>query len=156
MQIATEPSDLIIGDLTRRHALQRRILDKALKLAEQIEGTYAMRRDCPIGLADRLTWLADDLEDHQQKEEAVVFPRLLAHDQVGAQGLVRRMAHDHADLLKQLQAIRRLTGGFRAPPDACLAWGSLYILLARFDTDLRGSLRMEDDILLASAVKTAC
>lgn len=54
MPTAIEPSDVIIHDLARHRALQRRILDKALKLAEQIEAKYAIRRDCPIGLTDHL------------------------------------------------------------------------------------------------------
>lgn len=38
---------------------------------------HAARSDYPRGLGDLLSCLFEDLEDHQHKEEAVLFPALI-------------------------------------------------------------------------------
>jgi regulator of cell morphogenesis and NO signaling len=102
-----------------------------------------------------------ELDGHLAKEEAVLFPliRALAG---GAEpgsfhcGSVRNpirvmwMEHDSAgDALVQL---RRLTGNYTPPEDACNTFRALYFELADMERDLHRHIHLENNILFSRAI----
>jgi len=139
--------DLISHILDRYHGAHRRDLAQAIGLAAQIEQTHAQREDCPHGLTDLLVLISDDLEDHQQKEEVVLFPMMLSDNATSLVGPLMRMRLDHDDLAQQMQSLRALTGDFSTPVDADGAWNQLYVVCARLEADLRRHVELENDVL---------
>lgn len=139
--------DLIADILAPRHAAHQRLLTRAIRLATQVERVHATHPACPHGLADLLFLIGDDLEDHQQKEEAVLFPLMLSDAPPPLAEPLARMRRDHDDLTRQVKDLRALTNGFAAPPAACETWRTLYAVCARIDADLNAHITLENDVL---------
>lgn len=135
--------DLIAHILERYHATHRRDLAEAVRLATEVEH----EQTCPQGLVDLLMLISDDLEDHQQKEEVVLFPRMLAGSLDVLAGPITRMHLDHADLAAQFETLRLLTEGFTVPAGASESWRALYALCARIEADLTAHVELEEGVL---------
>lgn len=145
--------DLIAHILERYHATHRRDLAEAIRLATKVEQVHAAYELCPHGLTDLLTLISDDLEDHQQKEEVVLFPLMLSSARQSLDGPIARMRLDHDDLAQQLESLRALTHGFVAPVSACGTWRSLYALCARIEAELAAHVELEDEVLFPRFVE---
>lgn len=151
---ATEPGwstapDAALVDhiLARYHAVHREQLPELIRLARKVEQVHGERPDCPRGLADHLTQMAQELESHMRKEEEVLFP-LIARGHGAMAGIpiqVMRGEHDaHGAELRRLEA---LTNGITPPPGACTTWRALYTGLATFRADLMQHIHTENNIL---------
>lgn len=144
------PTTALIEHLVRcRGPACDRALDEAIALAEMIERVHARRDDCPHGLTDLLVTLRDDLEDHSQKEIAVLFPLMMVRERESLARAISRMRVDHDELIDQLAALGRLTQQFTPPSDAESAWCRLYRVCARLHDDLSDQIRLENTVLFA-------
>ncbi|MDB5750379.1 MAG: iron-sulfur cluster repair di-iron protein [Ramlibacter sp.] len=139
--------ELVEYILARYHAVHRELLPELIRLARKVEQVHADSADCPHGLADHLSGMAQGLESHMRKEEDVLFP-MLASGQgalAGAPITVMRMEHDEHEA-----ALRRLAGmtdDLRPPPVACATWRALYAGLQTFRRDLLAHIQTENEIL---------
>lgn len=70
--------ELIEHILTRYHAIHRIQLPELIRLAKRVEHVHGERQDCPKGLSSHLALMLDELEQHMQKEEQILFPLLQA------------------------------------------------------------------------------
>lgn len=140
-------SELISVILARREPLHDGGFAQAIRLADEVERTFSQRDDCPLGLADLLMLTADLLEEHQQKEEAVLFPALIRNDHAVVREPLRRMQSDHSELAGHIDAIRRLTNDFSPPTSAGGTWRELYRVCERLCAGLAEDLRLENEIL---------
>lgn len=143
----TEPQALIAHILKRYHATHLREFPEAIRLATMVETVHRHSDLCPIGLADHLAEMAEDLEHHQQKEEAVLFPLMLAGGGPMLQFPIARMNQEHEDVERQLGMIASLTRNLTTPPDACGSWTALYALCRKITDDLREHMRIETEVL---------
>lgn len=146
-EIPPPTEDLIADILVRRHAANRRLLAKAIRLATRVERAHAVHDACPHGLVDLLLLISDDLEDHQQKEEAVLFPLMLSNTARSLAGPLSRMRQDHDGLVSLVEGLSALTDGFSPPPDACATWRALYAACAQLDIGLNADIALENDVL---------
>lgn len=133
--------------LERFHAVHGQDFHEAQSLAEAVELQHSTHEACPMGLVDLLTLMADELEDHQQKEEAVLFPLMLAGGHPMISGPIQRMLMDHDDLQDQLADMVRLTQSFQAPVGACSTWRRLYETCAKLHADLSLHMKIENELL---------
>lgn len=134
---------------TRYHDTHRREFPEAIGVARRVEAVHAAEPECPRGLADLLALMLDDLESHQQREEQVLFPMLLAGGSPMVRFPIARMMAEHEDVEEQLIRLRTLTRDFTAPPQACGSWRALVRLCRKLDTDLREHMRLENEELFA-------
>lgn len=144
---AATSTELVEHLLARYHAVHREQLPELIRLARKVEQVHGERSDCPRGLADHLSAMAQELESHMRKEEDVLFPMLVRGHGMGAGApiTVMRMEHDHhGAALRQLEA---LTGGITAPRDACTTWRALHTGLRTFRQDLVAHIHTENNIL---------
>lgn len=133
--------------LTRYHDVHREQLPELIRLARKVEQVHGDRADCPHGLADHLTTMAQELESHMRKEEQVLFP-LIVRGQGRMAGMpigVMRMEHD--DHGAELRTLAALTRDITPPRDACTTWRALYKGLATFREDLMEHIHTENNIL---------
>jgi len=143
-------TEALIGHILRRyHEVHRRDFPEAIRLARRVDAAHADHPDRPRGLTDHLALMAADLEDHQQKEEQILFPMMLAGGAPMIRFPIGRMLAEHEDVEDQLRRLKQLTGAFRAPQGACGSWRELYRLCAKIDEDLREHMRLENDVLFA-------
>lgn len=148
-EAAWETPVLIAHILERYHQTHRREWPELIALARKVEQVHSRHERAPVGLADLLTLIADDLEDHQQKEEGVLFPMML----IGAGPTIRhpilRMMTEHEDVEAQLREMEERTDGLTPPAEACGSWRRLYEGCRKFRDDLRAHIRLEDEVLFA-------
>lgn len=140
-------TELVDHLLTRYHAVHREQLPELIRLARKVEQVHGDRADCPNGLADHLTVMAQELESHMRKEEVVLFP-MIARGHGGMAGApitVMRLEHDdHGVALRRLE---ELTDGITPPRAACTTWRALYAGLRTFREDLMQHIHTENNIL---------
>lgn len=141
--------DLIAFIIDRYHETHRREFPEAIRLARRVEAVHAGAPDCPVGLADHLAMMADDLESHQQKEEMVLFPLMLQGGGPMVRFPVNRMISEHQDVDAQLSDLVALTRCFTPPIGACATWRDLCRVCGKIDRDLREHMRLEEEALFA-------
>lgn len=132
----------------RYHRVLAGVIEDALALASTCEAAYSREATWPHGLSDLLAETLDDLEQHQQREYAVVFPMLLEGSPKTA-WVAAIMADEHARLRGRLDSLTAMTRGFSAPAAACVKWRVLYVLCCKIDLDLREQMRMEENELFS-------
>ncbi|MBI5941961.1 MAG: hemerythrin domain-containing protein [Caulobacterales bacterium] len=149
------PAALIDHILRRYHEVHRAQFLKAIDLARRVETVHQNHPRCPRGLADHLAIMADHLMSHQGREEAVLFPMMLAGGHPMIRHPVARMEEEHRDVDQQLLRLATLTTDFTPPEDACGSWRALYRGCQEIAEDLREHMRLENDILFPRFVPAA-
>ncbi len=141
------PAALIDHIIRRYHDVHRTQFPEAVALARRVEAVHQDHPRCPRGLADHLAIMADHLIAHQGREEAVLFPMMLAGGNPMIRHPIARMADEHRDVDEQLVRLAALTTDFTAPVDACGTWRTLYRACRVICEDLCEHMRLENDIL---------
>ena len=102
-----------------------------------------------------------ELDGHLAKEEMILFPliRRLVDGQKEAshcgsvQNPIRVMLHEHDSAGEGLVQLRRLTGGYAPPADACNTFRALYFELADLERDLHRHIHLENNVLFPRAIE---
>jgi len=140
-------AELVEHILARYHAVHREQLPELIRLARKVEQVHGERADCPHGLADQLSSMAQELESHMRKEENVLFPMIAGGNGAMAGGPISVMRMEHDDHGVALRAIEQLTNGIVPPGGACTTWRALYTGLRTFREDLMAHIHTENNIL---------
>lgn len=114
----------------------------------------------------RQAWqgLVEELTAHMMKEEMILFPlikRIEAAQRAGA-GLpgghcgsvnnpIRVMEYEHDNAANALREMRRVTGDYALPADACNTYRALFEGLQELETDLHLHIHLENNILFPRA-----
>ena len=140
-------TELVEHILARYHAVHREQLPELIRLARKVEQVHGDRADCPHGLAEHLSAMAQELESHMRKEEDVLFPMIVRGQgpRAGAPINVMRMEHDDHGVA--LRAMEAMTNDITAPGGACTTWRALYTGLRTFRADLMAHIHTENNIL---------
>jgi regulator of cell morphogenesis and NO signaling len=106
-----------------------------------------------------------ELEQHLMKEERILFPYILqmaAAERDGATaggggfGTVRNpiamMEQEHDGAGLAFERIRRLSGGYAPPEDACTTFRLLFRELEEFERDLHMHIHLENNVLHPRAI----
>lgn len=117
-------------------------------------------------LRDLFQHLKQDLMPHMLKEEQVLFPYLARMEEAVSerravpppffatvQNPVRMMMLEHDTAGDLLAEMRRITGGYVAPPDACISYQTLYNALRELEADLHQHIHLENNILFPRAIE---
>lgn len=151
----TQPlSALVDHILEHYHALHRTELARLLAAARKVESVHADKADRPRGLAEHLARLADELEQHMQKEEQVLFPLIRAGRGAIAATPVQVLEHEHKDHALNLARTRALAHDFVPPESACNTWRALYLGLEQLERDLMQHIHLENNVLFPRALRS--
>ena len=108
--------------------------------------------------------LADEMLQHMAKEENILFPFIETLSATSAGQVrpvspfgtilnpIRAMEHEHLEAGDLLARLRTLTGGYRAPADACMSYRLCFEGLARFESDLHQHVYLENYVLFPRAI----
>ena len=146
-----EPAALIDFILERFHALHRIQLPELARLARRVEHVHSDKPGCPLGLADHLLYMQQEMESHMQKEEQILFPMLKAGHNNMVQGPIAMMRFEHEQHGEGLDELARLTNDITPPAGACVTWRALYTGLTQLREDLMQHIHLENNILFANA-----
>ena len=83
------PTELVDHILTRFHAVHREQLPELIRLARKVEQVHGERTDCPAGLAEHLSAMAQELEEARKVSRLPPRP-----DVKTADGLLRRIGEE--------------------------------------------------------------
>lgn len=145
------PSALIDHLLQAYHEKHRVQLPELIRLARRVEDVHGERPECPVGLADHLSAMYQELESHMMKEEQVLFPMLARGYVDPAQGPISMMRFEHDQHGEALDELARLTDDITPPANACNTWRALYTGLAELREDLMQHIHLENNILFLEA-----
>ena len=102
-----------------------------------------------------------ELDGHLAKEELVLFPMVRALDGGAPSGSfhcgsvrnpIRVMAMEHDSAGDALLQLRRLTGNYTPPADACNTFRAAYFELQEMERDLHRHIHLENNILFPRAI----
>jgi regulator of cell morphogenesis and NO signaling len=144
--------DYLVARFHERHRVQ---FPELIRLARKIEHVHAGRPHCPVGLADVLEGLQQELESHMMKEEQVLFPMLIDGMGHRAGGPITVMLFEHDQHHTALEAIDHITRNLTLPVDACNTWHALYGHLDAFRRDLTRHIELENNVLFAKVTNEA-
>ncbi len=140
--------------LERFHEAHRAELPRLIAMAAKVEQVHADKPTCPRGLAAFLERVQDELEDHMQKEEQVLFPLLRAGRGRMASMPIHVLEDEHRDHARNLERLRALTSNYAPPDEACTTWRALYLGLAELEGDLMQHIHLENNVLFPRALRS--
>ncbi len=156
---------LIHHILDTHHVYVKQELPRLSELVNKVASVYPLKEPWVTDL--RLIWqeLHDELTAHLQKEEQVLFPRVLEMcaaekgadlppfhcGSVQAPIQVMEIEHDHAgDALRKL---RKITNNYTAPDNVCTTFKVMLQGLEEFEADLHQHVHKENNIMFAKALE---
>lgn len=146
-------TELVMHLLERYHARHRADLPPLIEMARKVERVHAAKPDVPRGLTALLERVAEELEQHMQKEEQVLFPLILSGRGRMAGMPIHAMEREHEDHGRNLAALRALTHDHVPPPEACNTWRALYLGLAELERELMQHIHLENNVLFPRALR---
>lgn len=144
---SVDDSALVEHILARYHAAHREQLPELIRLARRVEQVHGANDDCPHGLAEHLTDMAQELESHMRKEEMVLFPMITGGDGAMAHMPINVMRGEHVDHGEALRRLEALTQDITLPAGACNTWTALYTGIKAFRDDLVAHIHTENNVL---------
>jgi regulator of cell morphogenesis and NO signaling len=158
------PDDVgaLIGRIVAtHHTFLRRELPRLDDLMGTVVAAHGTRHPEVHEVARLLVELTDDLLPHLMKEEKVLFP--LAIELLGAveppsfpcgsvTNPIRVMHLEHDRVGELLAELRRRTGAYSTPADACPTWRALYAGLAALELDIHTHVHLENNVLFPRVV----
>lgn len=107
--------------------------------------------------------IEQELREHMQKEEDILFPYILRLQENLKQGvprnprmsvktLIDEIEDEHDDLGFVLGNLFNLTQGYVVPPDACQSYSLLYLKLKQLDRRIRRHAFIENEYLHPQAI----
>jgi regulator of cell morphogenesis and NO signaling len=161
------PLDQLVDFIVEtHHGFTRAAIARIVPLAAKVSAKHGDRHPEVAAVENVFTALAADLLPHLVREERVLFPyiRMLARGAAESpvpvarppfgtvQNPVRMMMHEHDACGDLLEELRRITGDFVAPADACGSFRALYAALAELRSDLMKHISLENNLLFPRAV----
>jgi len=158
--------DLIAHIVAKHHAYVKRELPRLTFLAEKVVNRHgSTMAEIPI-IAGTLAQLDDELTEHLAKEEAVLFPYVAGFEQSLSHGTpkpescfgvvanpIAMMTREHDAAGSLMAQIRRLSGNYTPPENACPTFHAFYDGLREFEQDLHQHIHLENNILFPRAVE---
>src|SRR5579885_303156 len=157
--------ELIAHIKNPHHRYPRDEIRRLGPLFEKVCSVHGQRHPELLHMRATFAALADELNTHLMKEEAVLFPYIirmeesvLAHEPVlpppfgAVRNPVSMMMREHDDAGAALRELREASRGYTVPADACLTYRTLYEALAQFEADLHRHIHLENNILFPRAM----
>ena len=158
-------ADLVAHIKNTHHKYTREEIARLGPLFDKVCSVHGKNHPELVEIRTSFAGLAQELTMHMMKEEMVLFPYIVSmeeaviqHEPVlpppfgSVQNPVSMMEHEHDSAGNALRAMRQASGGYGAPPDACVSYQTLYKALAEFEADLHQHIHLENNILFPRAI----
>lgn len=149
----------------RHHEFVRNEVPRLNSLFEKVRSRHGSAHPELTPMSLLFGFLGEDMLNHMQKEEQVLFPYIERLEQDSEQGTlppatpfgsvdrpVDCMMRDHEKTGREIQQIREWSNGFTLPEGACLTYRALYAGLREFEQDLHRHVHLENNILFPRAI----
>jgi regulator of cell morphogenesis and NO signaling len=119
-----------------------------------------------IKIAAHFSGLWQELSQHMEKEERILFPAIKSLAAAGQgtraatsapfgsiEGPISVMEREHVGAGDAIHAIRELSRNFALPDDACTTYSVTFKELQEFEADLLQHVHLENNILFPRAIE---
>lgn len=158
----TQLADYIV--LTH-HSYVKKEMPAILGYLEKVASKHGGHHPEMIKVLEIFAAVKEELEQHMQKEEQILFPRIKEVEQqlsdksetiINNSFLlspisVMEQEHEHAG--NAMAAIRQLTNNYTPPTDACTTYRLSFAALQAFELDLHQHVHLENNILFPKALR---
>ena len=149
------------------HGYLRQELPRLDFLTQKVARAHGQNHPELLRVRDVFLGFKTEMLNHMEKEELVMFPmcrRLESGDlpdgggmpggaaAIGVDRPVDVLTHEHEHAGKALADMRRLTGGYAAPPDACNTYRALLDSLRELEADTHQHVHLENNVLFPAAL----
>jgi len=161
-----EPLAELIAHITATH--HKYVREETARLAplfDKVCGAHGNNHPELLEMRSTFRALAGELSTHMMKEEMVLFPYIVRMEEAviqdepilpppfgSVQNPVVMMMHEHDSAGDALRSLRKASGDYTVPPDACVSYQTLYKALAEFEADLHQHIHLENNILFPRAI----
>ncbi|MBK5259744.1 MAG: iron-sulfur cluster repair di-iron protein [Thermoanaerobaculia bacterium] len=146
------------------HVYTRQAIETITLLADKVANRHGANHPEVIDVHRLAFALANDVLPHMMKEEEILFPYVEQLERNGSESLpgscfgtianpIRVMMLEHEGVGAILADLRRVTGGYALPDDACLSFRALYERLADLEQDLHKHIHLENNLHFPRALK---
>lgn len=151
-ELTQDPAALSLAELTqyivkRFHEDLRQRIPELIRLAGRVERVHCDSSHCPKGLSSFLRFLMEEMENHMQKEEQVLFPMIERGQNLMTTMPIQCMKSEHLEHAKNLERLREITNQFQIPPEACTTWQALYSGLDTLEEEIMKHIYLENHVL---------
>ena len=157
----TQLSDYII---MTHHSFVKKEMSAILDYLQKIVSKHGEGHPEMIKVLQLFTAVKEEMEQHMEKEELILFPRIKEIEKMVTEGKeiiinntyllspvnMMEQEHDHAGSI--LAEIRKLTNDYNPPPDACTTYRLSLAVLQAFELDLHQHVHLENNILFPKAL----
>ena len=154
-----ETHRLIDHIITVFHANVKSDSEELLPHLNKVVRVHGKKHPHLIAIQSLFLNLLDDLQQHIQKEEESLFPKIRAYQatdteqQAEIEAEIRDLHSDHDDAGRILEQIASLSNYYTAPEEACKTYRLVYQLLELFQDALHLHVHLENNILFQRVKK---
>jgi len=151
---------------SKHHEYVKRELPRLGEIAKKVVGKHGANHPELPSIAEAFANLSAELTQHLGKEELVLFPYIVQFERsLAGQGErphgcfgtvtnpIAMMTQEHDAAGAILADIRKLSGNFTLPKDACPTYHAFYDGLKEFEQDLHQHIHLENNILFPRAIE---
>ncbi|MDD3174124.1 MAG: iron-sulfur cluster repair di-iron protein [Herbinix sp.] len=137
------------------HEYLRRVLPETADLFNRILRAHGKNHQELFDMYRIFGQLKTDLEQHLLKEETMLFPDFdeLEDNKQEIIELTQMIINEHEAAGELLGKLRKISGDYHLPEDACQTFAKTYRLLEDIEDDLHQHIHLENNILLKNYVK---
>jgi regulator of cell morphogenesis and NO signaling len=140
-----EPGFLADYIVNTHHSYIRKTLPDLRAYSEKVLRVHGGRHPELGAISELVVKIQNELTEHMEKEEKIVFPFIKARAEAG--GPIHVMELEHEAVGEEMATIRKLTKDYTLPQDACASYSLLYRMLEDFEEDLHVHVHLENNIL---------
>lgn len=159
-------SELIAHIKATHHKYTREETARLTALLQKVCSVHGKNHAELYKIREVFAGLTQELLTHLMKEEMVLFPYIERMEEARiqkepvlpgpfgtVQNPVAMMEHEHDSAGAALRSIRKASGDYAPPADACVSYQTLYKALAAFEADLHQHIHLENNILFPRAIE---
>lgn len=136
------------------HTPLREELPRLAAMARKVAAVHGELRPATLPtLASTVAALRAELERHMADEERDVFPRILGGANGDTADRLADLEHDHEEAGAALERIRKLTGDYEVPAEACGTWRALWHGLEDLERTMHEHVHLENNVLFPRVQK---
>jgi len=150
--INASPNALIGHILTKYHEPLQSELPRLEAMLEKVNRVHGHVDQAKFdALLSTFSTLKQDLLEHMQKEEHVLFPLIMQKRFDAVNMPIQMMESEHEEAGAALRELRRLTDDYVAPEYACNTWRALWDGLRELEIAMHEHVHLENNVLFPRA-----
>lgn len=146
-----KPALLIAYIIQVHHSYVKNTIPKLTALLDKTCRAHGAEHPELVKIRDNFHTLAQELLEHLEKEENILFPEIRdsgLDEHTPLQIVLDDVDEEHRAAGEIIKSIRQLANNYSVPEDACTTYTLTYKKLEEFERDLMQHIHLENNVLL--------